>query len=101
MPDVSTPSPKMAAMAADIELARTLMGGTAAMRAAGTRYLPRWPNEAQESFDCRLAVATLFPAYSRTVQTLTGKPFSKPLAVNDDVPPQIQAMLPAIDSEGR
>ena len=47
MPDVSTPSPKMAAMAADIELARTLMGGTAAMRAAGTRYLPRWPNEAQ------------------------------------------------------
>lgn len=101
MPDVSTPSPKMAAMAADIELARTLMGGTAAMRAAGTRYLPRWPNEAQESYDCRLAVATLFPAYSRTVQTLTGKPFSKPIAVNDDVPPQIQALLPAIDSEGR
>ena len=88
-------------MAANIDLAKALLGGTSAMRAAGERYLPKWPNEQQESYSCRLAVSTLFPAYGRTVETLTGKPFSQPVTVNDDVPGVIRALLPAIDSEGR
>lgn len=32
-------------MAANIDLAKALLGGTSAMRAAGERYLPKWPNE--------------------------------------------------------
>ena len=35
----------------------------------------------------------LFPAYGRTVSTLTGKPFSKPLTYADDVLEQIKAGL--------
>lgn len=71
------------------------------MRAAGKAYLPQWPNEDQESYKTRLATSVLFPAFSRTVGTLTGKPFSKPVTVGDDVPPQIEEWMDDIDLEGR
>lgn len=101
MIDVATPSHEVEEMAANIELAEALMGGTSAMRKAAEKHLPRWPNEEPVSYAARLKVATLFPAYQRTVLTLTGKPFSKPITVGDDVPAQIKALLPVIDSEGR
>jgi len=80
---------------------RALLGGTDAMRAAGQTLLPKWPNEEQKSYDARLAVATLFPAYSRTVEVLAGKPFSKPLTYGDDVPTRIQEWCEDIDLQGR
>lgn len=89
-------------MERDIALCATLMGGTRAMRDAGTAYLPKWPNEEQKAYDARLAVATLFPAYQRTVQTLTGKPFSKPMKLSDDMPAQIRTWVSEdVDLQGR
>ena len=77
--DVSTVSSAVAAMQPDWDLTRALLGGTKAMRASGVRYLPKWPLETQQDYDCRLDVAVLFPAYQRTIKTLSAKPFSKPL----------------------
>lgn len=88
-------------MQADLMLAAALMGGTRAMRAAGEAYLPKWPNEEPESYKTRLATSVLFPAFKRTVATLTGKPFSKPVTIGDDVPEQIQEWLEDVDLEGR
>lgn len=88
-------------MQADLTLAAALMGGTRAMRAAGETYLPKWPNEEAESYKTRLATSVLFPAFKRTVSTLAGKPFSKPLTIGDDVPPQIVEWAEDIDLEGR
>ena len=85
----------------DWALAGALLGGTRAMRAAGKTYLPHWPNEDQDSYKTRLATSVLFPAFSRTVGTLTGKPFSKPVTVGDDVPPKIEEWMDDIDLEGR
>lgn len=99
--NVNDRSAASAAMMPAVDLARALMGGTAAMRMAGPAYLPRWPNEDQESYNARLATAVLFPAYQRTVYTLAGKPFSKPITVGDDVPSRIKAWLPDIDLQGR
>ncbi|KAJ3059071.1 hypothetical protein HK102_010172 [Quaeritorhiza haematococci] len=82
-------------------LAADLMGGTTAMREAGRRRMPQWPNECEAGYDCRLLTATLFPAYQRTVNILTGKPFSKPLTVGEDVPPRVAALLDDVDTEGR
>lgn len=82
-------------------LAQALLGGTAAMRAAGKTYLPKWPNEDEKAYDCRLAVSVLFPAYKRTVETLTGKPFSKPITVGEDVPDEFQDWLADVDLQGR
>lgn len=101
MSDVSTPSNAVSIMSKDWTLARALLGGTRAMREAGKEYLPMWPNEEQAAYDCRLASAVLFPAYKRTVETLVGKPFSKPVTIGDDVPAKIKAWLDDIDLQGR
>src|ERR1700722_16578290 len=88
-------------MAEDWMLIDALMGGTSAMRKASTRYLPKWPAEDKPSYDSRLATATLFPAYERTVSVLTGKPFSKPITIGEDVPSRIKGWLEDVDLQNR
>jgi len=91
----------VSAMAEDWTLIDALMGGTKTMRQAGKRYLPQWPAEEQRSYAARLATATLFPAYERTVSVLTGKPFSKPITIGEDVPARIKGWLEDVDLQGR
>lgn len=98
---VATPDDRVAEMTPAWDLVRALLGGTAAMREAGQKYLPRWPKEEQESYAARLGTAVLFPATSRTVTTLAGKPFSKPLTIGGDVPVRLAEWCDDIDLEGR
>lgn len=98
---VRTPSAAVAKMAADWQVITALLGGTSAMRLAGEQYLPRWPNEDQKSYDIRKKTATLFSAFSRTVEVLSGKPFSKPLTIEDDTPERIKQWSEDIDLQGR
>ena len=94
-------SAQVAAMAADWELVDALMGGTGTMRAAGRKYLPKWPSEDEASYGMRLGTATLFPAYARTVSVMVGKPFSKPITIGEDIPPRIAALLDDVDLQGQ
>ena len=98
---VASQSDEVAEMSCDWELCEALLEGTRAMRAAGQKYLPKWPAEEVESYKARLSVAVLFPAYSRTVATLTGKPFSKPVTLSEDMPTQVAEWLQNADLEGR
>lgn len=98
--DVSTQSSAVNKMAVDWQLVAALLGGTRTMRAAGTAYMPKWPAEKDEAYQCRLDTAVLFPAYSRTVETLTGKPFSKPISVEDSNA-SFDNWLANIDLQGR
>lgn len=100
--NVATQSPAVAAMATHWQLIDDLKGGTSAMRAAGTRYLPKRLLEEQPDYDARLAVATLYPAFAETVKSLVGRTFAEPLSVNDDVPEWIRTeVVPDIDRQGR
>jgi hypothetical protein len=101
MPDVRTQSAEAAKLNEDCDLIAALLGGTKAMRAAGTTHMPKWPNEDAESYKTRLAVATLFPAYQRTIEVLGAKPFSKPVTLGDDVPAKIRPWLDDVDLGGR
>lgn len=98
---VRTESAAVEEMAVHWPMLRALLGGTHAMRAAGKAYLPQWPNEEDRSYLARLAVATLYPAYARTVEVLAGKPFSKPLTLGEDVPARLQEWSQDIDLQGR
>lgn len=80
----------VSAMAESWMLVSDLLGGTKAMRIAATRHLPKWPAEEQLDYDRRLTRSTLFPGFSRTVTTLSAKPFSRPVKLNEDMPPQIK-----------
>ena len=77
-----------------------LMGGTKAMRAAGTRYLPQWPREDQASYDFRISTSTLFNALARTVGNMSAKPFSEPLKWSD-IDAKVEAWFDNIDLAGR
>jgi hypothetical protein len=87
-------------MSEDYPIITALLGGTTAMRKAGKTYLPQWPNESSDSYDNRRKTATLFPAFGRTCEVLTGKPFSKPVTFEDDVPPRIKEWCENVDLQG-
>lgn len=93
-------TPAVDAMTVDDPVIVDLLGGTTAMRKAAKSRLPQWPNESDTAYKTRVAVATLFPAYGRTVEVLTGKPFSKPLTYADDVPERIKEWCENIDLQG-
>lgn len=100
--NVATVSDAVAEMQGDWQLIADLLGGTRAMRAASTRYLPKRPLEEQTDYDGRLAAATLFPALSETIARNVGRVFSEPLAANEDVPNWIRDdIVPDVDLQGR
>ncbi|MDP0495693.1 MAG: DNA-binding protein, partial [Verrucomicrobiota bacterium JB024] len=82
-------------------LPRTLMGGTPAMRAAKTTFLPQEPQESDEAYKSRLERSTLFNGYRKTVRDMAGKVFAKPVVLGEDVPTQIAAWAENIDMTGR
>ena len=98
--DVRKRSAKIEAIATCWPMITALLGGTPAMRQAGKTYLPQWPNEDEGFYKNRKDTATLFPAFPRTVEVLSGKPFSRPITTGDDVPKTIQAMFDDIDLQG-
>jgi hypothetical protein len=99
--NVRTESAEVQAMQKHWPMIRALIGGTSTMREGAKTYLPQWPNEADDSYANRLATATLYPAFSRTVDVMAAKPFSRPLAYGEDVPSRIAEWCNDIDQQGR
>lgn len=98
---VQDQSPEVAEMAKNWPITAALIGGTPAMRAAAATYLPKWPAEDDESYGTRLKVATLYPAFKRTLAVMTGKPFSKQMTLGDDTPERIKKYAEDINLEGQ
>lgn len=99
--EVAKPTAAALADTAKRQMIRALMGGTAAMRAAGKTYLPQEVAESQLAYDARLARSFLFNGLGKTVRDLAGKVFSKPIVLGDDVPEAIKADCENIDLAGR
>jgi len=102
----STPNPGMesrnyAEMQLRWHLPETLMGGTTAMRAQRETYLPRDDKESPGNYEARLRRSFLLNAYGRTVRSMTGKPFSKPIVLREGADPQLAELVEDIDREGR
>lgn len=83
------------------DLPRTLLGGTTLMRAAGERYLPKDEKESDAAYKARLLRSFLFNGYAKTVNTMTGKVFSKPIVLKDDVPQTTKDIWEDLDTNGR
>ena len=81
------------------QLVSDLMGGTFAMRQAGLRWLPREPAESWAAWRARLNRTVLFNALSKTVGTLSAKPFQDPLILSDQAEP-VADMLNNLDGQG-
>ena len=68
------------------KLVKTLIGGTTAMIAAGTEYLPKQSAEHIDDYNIRLKGGYLFNGYKRTRNYLTGLVFSEPVKISEDSP---------------
>ncbi|MGH8388172.1 MAG: DUF4055 domain-containing protein [Pseudomonas sp.] len=98
--DPSIALPAVERMREHWAIVEPLMGGTQAMRAAGTKLLPQYPAEAEETYRDRLALSTLLPAYAETVSNNTARVFAEPLQIGEDVPDPIKALCTDIDLSG-
>lgn len=86
------------AMASYWQMVDTIMAGTDAMRAAGQRYLPKFPNESQDDYDLRLKNAKFTNIFGDIVETLSSKPFEQELTV--EKAGSVEPLLEDIDGQG-
>lgn len=61
----------------------TLYGGTPSMRKAGTQYLPQHPKESDAAYENRLKMTVLYNFFKKTIQSLVGQTFKRPIVVTD------------------
>lgn len=95
-----TPSGAFLAMQSRWHVINALLGGTPTMRAAGEQYLPKEPAETAEAYQSRLSRTTLFNGLKKAVQNLTGRIFSKPITVGEDMPEQLEYLEEDCDRMG-
>lgn len=79
MSDVATPRGEHDEMAKRWALPQALMGGTRAMRAGKTKFLPQESRETDKAYERRLSRAVLLNEFSRNLSTLSGYVFGKPI----------------------
>jgi len=83
------------------ELVDDLMGGTAAMKAAGEKWLPREEGETVKAYEARLSRSVLYNGYKKTVLGLSRRPFARNVNIVGDLPEKLAGMPNAVDDQGR
>ena len=86
---------------ADWGMIDALLGGTSAMRAAGTALLPPFPAEDADAYSRRLGASTLYNAFGRTLKTLSAKPFQTEPIFDPTPSGDWEMWLDNIDLEGQ
>ncbi len=82
------------------KLPRTLLGGTAAMRLAGTEFLPKHTLESVEAYSRRLSCSTLLNAFRKTASYLTGQVFQSDIIFADNVEQSFLDWSEHVDTSG-
>ena len=80
---IATPGQAWRQMEEELRLIHDLIGGTATMRQAGAKWLPREEGESWSAWRARLNRSVLFNGIGRLVQVLSGNPFRQDLQLND------------------
>ena len=80
---IATPGHSWRQMEEELRLMHDLIGGTAMMRRAGARWLPREAGESWGAWRARLNRSVLFNGVGRLVQVLSGTPFRQDVSLQD------------------
>lgn len=94
-----TPCPAWTVDEQERGVCRDLMEGITALRAAGTTYLPQKELENDTAYQKRLNSATFFNQFSRSVDSLSGRVFSKEVKF-EDADTAWEAFQGDVDMEG-
>jgi len=97
----ASPSSDYLAMQPYWQMVQTILGGAAAMRAAGEKYLPKFSGEDRDDYEFRRKHAKFTNIYRDIVESLAAKPFSKEVAIVDGkVSASVKALIEDIDGAG-
>lgn len=94
-----TLSSDIAAMRPYWEMVEAMLGGAPAMRSAGEKYLPKFPNESTPDYDFRRKNAKYTNIFGDIVSTLAAKPFAKEIKI-DGASDRLMTLVENIDSMG-
>jgi hypothetical protein len=85
------------------QMVDALWGGTTTMRDAGTAWLPKEPKESTKAYDTRLSRSYLYNKYKKAIENIAGKPFSKPVTLNegDKLPEPLDGIYADVDQTNR
>lgn len=91
-----------AAMSAYWDKVEAIIGGTDTMRAAGIKYLPKFPEEPQDNYNFRLANIDFTNIFRDIAEDLASKPFEQEVALidGDTAPQEIQDFIEDVDGSG-
>lgn len=96
--------PEIVRLRADSRLARSLMGGTKAMRATREIFLPRMRHEIDDTYNARLGLTALRNFYRQSLTSLAGKLMRNGLNLEDGAgvkfPKEAEEWLKNMDGEG-
>jgi len=79
---------------------RTVLKGTESMREAGETFLPKHPREPKRNYDNRLRRAVLTNYVEDALLNIISRPFSRPVQLSEDAPPELLYWAQDIDMEG-
>ena len=79
---------------------RDVLGGTEALRAKHTTYLPQFPLETDKDYEDRWSAATLVNATSKTLEAFCGLVCQNEVTLGEDVPAEIVKLSENIDNKG-
>ena len=82
------------------ELPLALRGGTLKMREGKQKWLPKEPKESVVAYTNRLARSVCYGAFNRTVNTLAGLPFMRPVTT-ENIPEELGYLKSDCDNTGR
>lgn len=87
-------------MAPAQRMIRTLLQGTQAMRAAGTEYTPRHPNESDQAYVDRIGMTTLFNATEDAIDNAVARVFDETCRFAEDASVTLAEWEIDIDLQG-
>jgi hypothetical protein len=96
---LTQPAAFVAKMQPALDRAKALLDGTDAMRAAGEKFLPKFPGEHAETYKFRLASAVLNNFYDAIAGLMVGMVFEKALTHEKHALPA--EFLANVDNQGR
>lgn len=97
---VATPVDEWKAALQEWDLVDALCGGTYAMRAARSKFLPQEPKEPEVAYNNRVDKSVLTPIYCDAIKKLAGKIMKQPPQPEEGMSPRVVELLDDIDSEG-
>lgn len=98
--DPSTMSGDRRAMEDYLQMVGSIMEGVGGMRRAGTKYLPQWEKESDQSYERRRRLARMTNVFADIVDTQSLKPFDEKWSIERESTKELIEFAEDVDGRG-